>query len=153
MAEFHYYVLPADPGARPQAQAASSAEAFVRGVMPGAQEVRAMRFDGPQFYDSGQHFEHPVCPGCGASVEPWWADAMAAAWNEDASRFDDLRVVAPCCGAETALDRLHYPGGDRFAVFAIEVRFADPGESLSAQQLERLEGMLGCRLVANWVAR
>ena len=151
MAETYLQFVPVDPTYRPSLAALEGARELLASIATDAQEVTACNYPGIQFFDSGQEWDYPSCPACGASTEPWFQDAMERAWDESNGAYRSLLATARCCDAEVFLNQLHYPGGDRFASFLLEA--AQPFANVSPTQQLELEKILGCKLIKKLVAR
>ena len=97
--------------------------ARLHAAFPDAAEVRVQRWESIQFVDNGADLERVVCDLCGSDVLDDWQNLMNDAWSGEG--FDDLSIVAPCCGAATSLDRLRYDWPAGFGRFSLDVR--EPG--------------------------
>jgi hypothetical protein len=151
MAETYLQFVPVDPAYQPSLAALEEARELLESILPQAREVNAGNYPGIQFFDSGQEWEYPTCPSCGAGSEDWFQHAMEHAWNESEGAYRDLSITTPCCSSNILLSQLHFPGGDRFASFLLEA--SSPwGDTTPAQDLQ-LEGILGSKLIKKLVAR
>lgn len=150
MAEMYLQFVPVDPVYQPSLPALEKARELLESMVA-AREVTACNYPGVQFFDSGQEWDYPVCSACGESSEAWFQGAMERAWDASTEAYGSLSATAECCGAPVFLNRLHYPGGDRFASFMLEAEHVG-GDTNPAQQNE-LERMLGCKLIKKLVAR
>jgi hypothetical protein len=138
----HYLrIIPRDPDHLPPARAQEKALAVLRTLVPRAEEVRAIVQDEVSFVDQGGNLEEIRCPRCRATLEPeWWMTEMDRA---HATRFADLSLVVPCCGARSSLNDLDYDWPAGFARFVLQVR--EPGLAgwLDDAAVARLEKALG----------
>lgn len=132
-------LVPADPAWRPDPDDAERAKSVLAGIVPDADSVGVAFEEETVFFDSGANMESISCPACGADAEPWWGDAMSAAFE---GGFEDLSVTAPCCGAWTSLNELRYDWPAAFGRFALEAM--NPGrDGVTAEECARIEAALG----------
>ncbi len=91
------------------------------------------------FVDAGGNWDGVHCPSCGADAEGWWSDAMEVAAE---SGFENLRVIAACCGADVSLNELRYGWPVAFGRFFLEA--ANPNVAgISEQALQQLGDAVG----------
>jgi hypothetical protein len=149
MAEYYFKLIPTVPDYVPAAAGRERARERFASFVRDAQEVTAEVSEQVEFVCAMENFETVSCPACGTVLaDGWWGQAMDAAYG--ASRFSDLRVTVPCCGAATSLNDLiyHWPQGfARFVLSAFEPQVDDVQE----WQLRELEDLLGCHLRKIWV--
>ncbi len=118
-------VIPTEPGYVPTAAAQRRARELLASFVPQARDVCAVVTVDIQFVDQGANWERIACPACGAvwcdDARPcaWWQRAMDAAW---ATRFTNLTVTMPCCGAASSLNDLRYDWPAGFARFRLVAR-------------------------------
>jgi hypothetical protein len=135
-------LIPTDPQCTADGPQLREASALLAGFLPQAQEVTFEIKEEVSFIDPGQNLERIFCPNCGHQIDMgWWADRMDAAYE---TRFSDLSVEMPCCGAFVSLNDLQYDWPAGFARFVLEAR--NPRERLDEEQLRSLEAILGCPL-------
>lgn len=140
-------LIPTDPGYVPNTPQQQAGQALLTTVVGGLAQVSSVVKEEVGFVDCGENFERVSCPRCSASlVEPWWGEAMDKAYL---SRFRDLAVILPCCGAVCSLNDLNYDWPAGFARYVLEVKSPEVAE-LDGQQLRALEEALGCRLRIIW---
>lgn len=65
-----------------------------------------------------------------------------------ASSFNHLAVMTPCCGASSSLDDLKYELPAGFARFVLEAQ--DPKADLDDQQMQALAQIIGVGLRKIW---
>ena len=142
MSETVLRLVPADPQWQPDPDDAERARALLAEIIPDADSVGLAFEKEPVFFDAGANMEAISCPDCGADAEPWWGDAMSAAFE---GGFGDLSVTTPCCGARTSLNDLRYRWPAAFGRFALEA--TNPGkDGLTADERAAIEGALGSPL-------
>lgn len=91
------------------------------------------------FIDCGGNLERIVCPVCGAELNfEWWGEAMEQAAQ---SEFEGLKVTAPCCNGEVALNELVYELPCGFGKW--EIAILNPQEELQAEELQEVTRRLG----------
>ncbi|MGB6159345.1 MAG: hypothetical protein WBH45_13750, partial [Acidobacteriaceae bacterium] len=93
------------------------------------------------FVDCGENHERTTCPVCGADVEKNWSRWMNNSYRQ--SRFQDRKVVVPCCGTTVDLNDLVYQFPMAFASWSIELRNPDPAIFMSAEDERIIEAALG----------
>jgi hypothetical protein len=141
--------IPTDREYVPTPEAQARAVELLLSFAPDADEVEANASEEIQFIDCGGNWMGVACPECGSDAEPWFADALNRAF--DPSRFHDLMVVAPCCGAKVSLDQLKFGWPVGFARFVLEARNPRLASAdLNAPQHLALEKALGCSLQIIW---
>jgi hypothetical protein len=137
-------LIPTVPGFVPAPEAANKAVAYLKGVLPQADDVTCQSSTRTRFIDCGTNLESIHCPRTGKEIPIGkWQEAMTRAAETD---FVDLRFVCPCSGEESSLDQLvdHFPQG--FAKFSLEAM--NPGvPTLAVAQIQELEKTLGCKLM------
>ncbi|UXS05126.1 hypothetical protein FY156_16765 [Agrobacterium tumefaciens] len=99
------------------------------------------------FYNPGENWLGVKCSSCGADAEPWWDDAMNAAFATD---FENLDVAAGCCGAHLSLNNLRYVWPAAFGRFALEVLNPYVPDTTEEQDLQ-VARSLGTSLRKIWV--
>jgi|SRR5665213_2996280 len=139
--------IPSDPNFQPLLQAAEKAKVLLAAFVPGADEVTITFTDTVEFVHPGGNWSGVRCPACGADAEPWWKDAMALSYT---TKFSDLKVAAPCCGACVSLNDLNYAWPAGFAKFVIEAMNPDV-KDLGPDQVRQLSECLGCAVRRIWV--
>ena len=140
-------LVPLNPEFLPsQAQAAEAMAAF-QSLAPLSHEVRVVHEPEVTFVDAGSNFEAVRCPGCGTDLTVgWWQGEMDRA---SVSRFDDLDIRTPCCGAATTLNDLDYVWPQAFGRWWLQAM--NPGrQKLSDEEIEFVETVLGCSLREVW---
>jgi hypothetical protein len=149
MSTYYYLLIPNAPDYVPDAAAGERALERFASFLPEAEEVTAEEGEDVEFVWAGENFETVSCPACGTVLEnDWWIRAVDAAYG--GSRFADLRVTTPCCGASTSLNDLQYyfpQGFARFVLSALEPHITD----LEDWQVRELEEIVGCKLRKIWV--
>ena len=137
--------VPLDPHWRPRPEAAEQAADYLRGVFKDADEVVAEASDQMRFVDALELWESVACPACGADFEAPWSDAIEV-W--EASGFQRLALVAPCCGAQTTLNDLHYTAPCAFGCFRLAIMnpHAEPSEAQDAE----VAALIGAPLRKVW---
>jgi hypothetical protein len=158
MSDYYYQLIPTIPDYVPDAVARERARARFASFVPNALEVTAEVSEQVEFVTCPEGFETISCPVCGTVLArgttredtwvDWWSTAMDAAYTT--SRFADLRVTVPCCGAATSLNdlRYHFPQGfARFVLSAFEPQVSD----LEEWQIRDLEDLVDCKLRKIWV--
>ena len=135
--------IPADPEFRPSPSATTSAEVFLRGLLPEAERVSARCLAGVEFVDAGANWEGVHCSVCGADAESWWSDAMSQAAE---SGFHSLQVMSGCCRRAVSLNELRYGWPVGFASFVLEAQNPQ-STGLTASQLAQLSGIVGSPLL------
>jgi hypothetical protein len=139
-------LIPKNPRFVPKAAARQRAVDLLQSLVPKAQEIRTRITNDVEFVDQGANFERILCPACGAILDGgWWQQAMK---NASQTRFTDLSVTVPCCGAISSLNDLCYEWPAGFARFALEID--SPNADLDEGQIRLLEQALGCDLVKIW---
>lgn len=133
---------PAEPKFQPVASSVTAAERLLSTFLPNAELIRSRFTEQVTFFDPGYDWSGVRCPSCGADAQGWWVDAMVAASE---SRFEDLSIVTPCCGASASLNHLHYVRPAAFSRFVLEAMNPD-ASALPEHQLRQLEECLGCAL-------
>jgi hypothetical protein len=132
--------VPSDPLFQPSVSAAESAKALLHSLLPEAEKLTAEFSKNPAFIDPGGNWSGVLCPACGADAEPWWGEAVSAAFEHD---FSSLETVAQCCQAKMSLNNLNYVWPAAFGRFLLDAMNPNV-ERLSAAQLELLGATLGC---------
>ena len=116
-------------------------------MAPRADEVVFEFTDTVEFVHPGGNWSGVKCSACGADAEPWWNDAMHAAYR---TKFSELEVTVPCCGARVSLNDLEYAWPAGFARFVLEAM--NPAiKDLTEGQLKQLSDCLGCDIRRIWV--
>jgi hypothetical protein len=141
--------VPTDRHFVPSAAARERAVNLLRRFAPASDEVSETVSEEVAFVDCGGNWSGVRCPACGADAEPWFSDEMSRC--HELSRFQDLAVVAPCCGAEVSLDALDFGWPVGFARFVLEAR--NPGlasTELPQEQHRAIEDAVGCPLRIIW---
>jgi hypothetical protein len=136
-------IISANPRFTPSAGAQGAALQLLRSWLPSADGITSALSEETQFVDPGANFERIECPFCGGDLFNWWQGAMDEA---SAHGFAALEVVVPCCQAETTLNDLRYEWPAGFARFVAEVRNPRRGATLTRDEIQQLELLLGCEL-------
>lgn len=147
MSNHRLLLIPADPDFVPGAEAAEQARAFLAGQVPEAEDVAAFFTDRVEFFSPAGNWSGVECPYCRIDIEPWWAEAMDAAY---ATGFADLSAVTACCGMQVSLNRLHYVWPAGFARFGIEATNPRIHDLEPAHQ-QRIAELLGSAVTRIWV--
>lgn len=133
-------LIPTDPTYVPSEEQAEAGADALEALLPRADEVSYDMFDDVRFIDGGEAFEAITCPLCGKDAQAWWEAAMDQAAE---SEFEDLTVVATCCGGTTTLNALKYQPAAAFARFTL-VATNSRVETLAPEALAPVEAALGC---------
>jgi len=148
MSDNYLRLLPIDPSYVPSRAEASAALAVLASIAPECDELRVRQEPDVNFVDAGSNFSAVRCPACGAelAIVPWWQGEMDRAHR---TRFEDLAVVPPCCGAPTTLNELDYDWPQGFAKWWLEAR--NPRRSkLETGELAELASVVGGPLREVW---
>ncbi|HEX6686628.1 MAG TPA: hypothetical protein VF062_27900 [Candidatus Limnocylindrales bacterium] len=140
MSDFVLSVIPTDPRWQPDREAGDRMAAMLRRLAPEADIFDVDWHERITVVDCGDNLERITCPLCRGPIDPYWYGDLLE--EHDAGRFDDLRVVVPCCGGQTSLDALDYDWAVGFARFEVAVWNA-LWEPLDAATLESLGRTLG----------
>jgi hypothetical protein len=141
MKKLDYLILiPTDPTYVPSDEQAEAGADALEALLPRADEVSYDMFDDVRFIDAGEAFEAITCPLCGKDAKAWWEGAMDQAAETE---FEDLAVVATCCGGTTNLNALIYQPAAAFARFTL-VATNSRVETLAPEALAPVEAALGC---------
>jgi hypothetical protein len=137
-------IVPEDPEYVPDQARQRQALEYLRTIAPRADEIAASAEDHIVFRDCGSNFEHVTCPSCGTHLDPdEWGEWMDA--DYDGAAFILAPRAMKCCGASHTLHELRYELPQGFGRF--ELSGMNPGfSSLSAEQCQRFEALLGCRV-------
>jgi hypothetical protein len=139
--------IPTDPNYRPSILDAEVAKGLLASFVPDADEV-GFKFTGNvEFIHPGGNLSGVKCPACGANAEPWWQDAMDAAYK---TGFSNLGVTAACCGACVSLNELNYLWPAGFTKFVLEAMNPNVRD-LTPYQTGQLSKSLRCNLRRIWV--
>jgi hypothetical protein len=138
--------IPTDPEFLPTQAAAAKAQALLASIVPQSTEVTVQFTEHVEFMDQGANFESVACPRCEANAESWWGDAMSEQYK---TRFSNLRVTAPCCGATVSLNELNYKWPCGFSRFVLEAMNPNVRD-IAPDQVAELEETLGCPLRVFW---
>ncbi len=138
--------IPTDPDYIPEPSAQQEARDVLRSFVPDAQEVRAQTTEEVELVFTGTNLERILCPECGAQLDEWWIKAVDAAYTH--TRFTNLLVTLPCCGATRSLNDLRYEWPTGFTRFRLEAR--NPNKRNGDAVLPALEQILGCQLRQIW---
>lgn len=141
MSDLVVQLVPDDRAFVPSDDALRAVVDRARAMFVGADEVHAEVSEEVRFVDAGENMGGIACPGCGASLEEEWADAMSAAAEHE---FRDLSMHAPCCGRRVSLDGLRYEWPVAFARFVIAIR--NPRREVSREAIAELEEILATPL-------
>jgi hypothetical protein len=106
------------------------------------------------FIDPGENLEAVVCPKCGQKTQfDYFTDDDPGCtwWYELAERLEEtppseLHSTMPCCGNTVKMIDLTFDWPAGFARFELSIWNPDRATNLDAQQLARLESILGCEL-------
>jgi hypothetical protein len=155
-------IIPADqeyvPSPEQQANAVSVFREMVR-----YGEIEETVYQDLEFIDAGQYCEAVLCPSCGNRIAftPFEGTDLAQDWYRDLDQaitarttpIRQFQTTMPCCGASVLLTSLQFdmPAGiARFELCAvdpdIETDVKGGVTTLSAEQLNKLEDALGCKL-------
>ena len=146
MSENILRLIPTNPLYVPSADAQNQACALLASLLPEG-DVHLTVTEKISFIDQGSNFERVLCPGCGAMVPmEWWSQEMDRAY--DASQFQDLSVMLPCCQTPSSLNDLDYDWPAGFARFRLEAR--SPSGDLTPEQLSLFASLLGCSVRKIW---
>lgn len=141
MKQLDYLILiPTDPSYVPSDEQAEAGADALEALLPRADEVSYDMFDDVRFIDGGEAFEAITCPLCGKDAQAWWEGAMDQAAE---SEFEDLAVVATCCGGTTNLNALIYQPAAAFARFTLVATNAGVSK-VAPEALAPVEAALGC---------
>ncbi len=139
-------IIPADPNFVPDDIARERAKTLFASLVPGAQEVKASVSQHVAFVDQGENFDRVYCPSCGVDVGvPWWQKSMGEAYR---TKFANLSVTLPCCGAASSLNDLRYDLPAGFARFTLQA--TEPQNDIDDQDIRSLEKILGTPLRKIW---
>ncbi|WP_313586227.1 hypothetical protein [Aquidulcibacter sp.] len=143
MKQLDYLILiPTDPTYVPSDEQAEAGGDALEALLPRADEISYDMFDDVRFIDGGESFEAITCPLCGKDAQAWWEGAMDQAAETE---FEDLTVVATCCGGATTLNALLYQPAAAFARFTLVATNARV-ETLAVESFVPVEAALGCAL-------
>ncbi|MEA4920147.1 MAG: hypothetical protein VB078_04435 [Clostridiaceae bacterium] len=74
----------------------------------------------PQFVDCADSLENVICPICGADIDcDDWSCLMDELYTEDG--FASLKIITPCCGERSSLDKLIYKDSCGFSCYEIDI--------------------------------
>ena len=134
-------VIPRDPFFVPTLKSGKAALKVVRELAPDASDVKVVHTGNVEFVSAMGNFEAIHCPSCGAELSmDWFGETMSQVY--DATRFDSLDIVVPCCGQASSLNDLDYSWPQGFARWYISAR--DPGRGwLSDAEEQRIADALG----------
>lgn len=138
--------IPTDPDYIPEPSAQQEAQDVLRAFVPDADEVKAQTTDEVELVFTGTNLERILCPDCGAQLDEWWIQAVDAAYTH--TRFTNLLVTLPCCGASHSLKDLRYGWPTGLTRFRLEAH--NPNKSNGDVVLPALERILGCQLRPIW---
>ena len=162
MSESVLKIIPTDQDYVPSTEQQAHAVAVFRAMVPyGAIEAKV--YDDLEFIDQGQYCEAVVCSSCSTrvAVTPFGGADLALDWYHDfvaaivarTTPILEFETTMPCCGASVSLTSLRFdmPAGiARFELCAtdphIEGDVKGGATTLSAEQLDKLEAVLGCKL-------
>jgi hypothetical protein len=133
-------LIPTDPAYIPGEEQAEAGADALEALLPRAEEVTYDMFDDVRFIDAGEAFEAITCPLCGKDAQAWWEGAMDQAAETE---FEELALVAACCGGSTNLNALTYQPAAAFARFTLVATNAGVGK-LAPEALSQVEAALGC---------
>ena len=162
MSERVLKIIPADQDYVPSAEQQARAVAVLREMVPFG-EIETKVYDDLEFIDQGQYCEAVLCPSCGnrVNVTPFGGTELAQDWyrkldeaiTDRTTPILEFKTTMPCCGASVSLISLQFdmPAGiARFELFAtdpyIESDVKGGVTTLSAEQLNKLEAAVGCKL-------
>lgn len=142
-------LVPVDRTHVPAQPARERAVALLRTLAPSADEVLDTVSEEIVFIDCGVNWSGVHCPVCGRDADAWFAGAMSDAFER--SRFRELTVAAPCCGAGVELDALDFGWPVGFARYTLTARNPGAqGHGFSGSQQRMVEEMMGCPLRVIW---
>jgi hypothetical protein len=162
MSESVLKIIPTDQEYVPNAAQQAKAIVVLREMVPFG-EIKAKVYDDLEFIDQGQHCEAVLCSSCGnrVAVDPFIGTELAQEWYGNlvdaivarATPVREFKTTMPCCGASVSLTSLQFdmPAGiARFQLSAtapyIETDKRGGTTTLTAEQLNNLEAVLGCKL-------
>jgi hypothetical protein len=134
-------IVPRDPAFRPSEEAEMAVKQILRAMIPHHDSLEAMRHDSIVFVDCGENHERTTCSVCGADLGNHWSQWMGSSYRQ--SRFQDRKVVVPCCGATVDLNDLRYEFPMGFASWFLELWNPDPADFISAEDERLIEAALG----------
>lgn len=135
--------IPKDPAFRPSSEAAESAQLLLASFLPEAESVDSTYEEEVSFFHPGENWSGVQCSSCGADAEPRWDESIDQASK---AAFRNLQCVAACCGASVSLNGLKYLWPAAFGSYVLEAMNPN-SKGLSPNQLNQLQGVLGCALV------
>lgn len=142
MSDTFLIIIPSDPEAETNDEAAEAACVILDAAFPDAEDVSYDIFDEVRFIDPGVAFDSVHCPACGKDADPWWPGAMDKAARLE---FDDLEVVTKCCKKTIFLNDMKYAPAAGFARFALVVVNCGANSINPAQQMS-IETALGFKV-------
>src|SRR5262245_27222130 len=148
-------IIPTDQDYVPSAEQQANAVAVFREMAPYG-EIEARVHEDLEFIDAGEYCGYVFCPSCAnrVAINPFEGTDLAQEWYYNLveaitarTPLRQIQTTMPCCGASVALTSLQFDMPAGFARF--ELCATDPdieSSTLGAEQLNKLEVALGCRL-------
>ena len=137
-------LIPVDPKFIPTTESQTEVAAVLRALLPHAEEIKSIVFNGVQFVDPGGNLEKITCPECGKPIENAVWQKMMSERFETQNGFLNLEIRLPCCGGLSSLNDLVYSWQAGFASYVLEIR--NPEGDLESAELKQLEVVVGCNL-------
>ena len=160
MSDSMFKLIPAEPGFVPPTSKHSAAIRKLEELAPEGEEVEIRVYPHLEFIDQGENLEAIICPSCKKRLKidhfseddpigEWWQQANIDA---DVHRGEDIfelnpnaTCLMPCCRSQVKFIDLEFDWPAGFASFELTV--SNPNlETLTHQQIQELEQILGCRL-------
>jgi len=146
----HYFrLVPNDPYFVPSEESRHIARTLLNELIPSASEITDEVHDRVTFFDNGEITATVIrCPICGTTIErEWWLDSLEGAAKGGWERH---LVRPPCCGSESTINDLCYDPPMGWARYSLQVRDPETTDDLSELDLQKIEGVLGCKLRQCW---
>jgi hypothetical protein len=149
-------IIPMDQDYIPSAGAQQIAVALLKEMLPEGEMCRAEVYEQLQFIDQGQNCESVLCPSCGKRfpIDPfiehdpgmvWWYEVTEATSTRG---IEQLQTTMPCCRAQVPFTSLRFDWSAGFARFRLSIWNTNAADGLlTAEQLGRIEAVLGCKLM------
>lgn len=109
-----------------------------------------------QYIDAGENEEGATCPRCGHRLSFDWSPEHEAEmdwYREMVHRTEQsaegIRTVMPCCRAEIPFEEVRFESSG-FGKFEMVISNPDTPHPLSAEAMQQLEAVVGCRLRQVW---
>jgi len=148
-------IIPMDQDYIPSAEAQQIAVAQLKEMLPDGEMCRAEAYDQLRFIDQGENGEAVLCPSCGKRfpIDPftehdpgvmWWLEVTESAMRG----VEQLHTTTPCCRTQVPFTSLRFNWPAGIARFELSIWNTNaPDGLLTAEQLGRIEAILGCRLI------